>query len=129
MNTVFSETKTVLLVDDDVLLRSMVSRGIRREGVTTVEADNGHAARELIAADTDFDLIILDLQMPVMGGIPFLQWLRQDRQSTIPVLVYTGHTNEEAIVAARDAGASQIVNKPLNLEMFFQQVCQLLELP
>jgi DNA-binding response OmpR family regulator len=83
-----AERGRVLLVDDERMLRRVLRWGLARAGFEVVEADNGQAALELLSRE-HFDLVISDVQMPVMNGLALLQALSTAR-SEVPVLLISG---------------------------------------
>jgi DNA-binding response OmpR family regulator len=102
---------TVLVVDDESRLRTMLCRLLVAEGHTTVEAKDGHAALRRLA-DHDIDLVLLDLSMPT-SGLRVLETLR-DGGSTTPVIVLSAVGEVEARVRALDLGAVDFVGKPFH---------------
>ena len=80
---------TVLVVDDDPEARELVRRTLESEHCAVSEAENGRVALDRVAESRP-DLIVLDLMMPVMGGIEFLRELRVDESGRdVPVIVLT----------------------------------------
>ena len=80
---------SALLVEDDVAAREVMSRFLRQEGWTVVEAENGRVALERVAANKP-QLIVLDLMMPEMDGFEFVQELRKaEIHRAIPIIVVT----------------------------------------
>lgn len=85
------DAQTVLVVEDDEILREALQETIEMFGYRTVPAANGLEALEVLAApDQRPDLILSDLVMPQMGGVALLNAL-DERQSTTPVVILTGH--------------------------------------
>jgi CheY-like chemotaxis protein len=79
----------VLVVDDDVETRGMISRTLQQGGWVVAEAEHGRAGIERLATEHP-DVILLDLVMPVMDGFEFVRELRQrDAWRSIPVVVIT----------------------------------------
>jgi CheY-like chemotaxis protein len=88
----------VLLVEDDARARSMLRKRLEKQGWSVTEASNGRAALELLAADRQPHLILLDLMMPEMDGFQFLEHIRAvERWRSTPVVVITAKdlTEEE----------------------------------
>lgn len=100
----------ILIVDDSITSRAIVASLIEG-GHALVEADSGPAALALLSAG-HFDLIVLDLLMPGMGGMDVLAELRA-RGSRVPVIVATADIQNSTRARAEALGASALVNKPL----------------
>ena len=75
---------TVLIIDDDPNVRELVSRMLENEGLKTIEAKNGQEGLDLLSEKPN--LIILDLEMPVMNGFEFLE----NTDTTIPIIIFSG---------------------------------------
>ncbi len=107
-------THPVLIVEDDEMQRQMLSTLLRRKlDFGSCEAENGHEALEILESDISrtIKLIILDLNMPVMGGLETLEILRQKHPS-IPVIMLTGSTDITDAVKAMKLGAIDFLHKP-----------------
>lgn len=103
---------TVLIVDDDPSLRSLFATYIQELGLTAVEADNGRSALTR-AREAPPDLILLDIEMPVMDGRATLAWLKSDPQlKEIPVIVVSGVGETEVAVRCIEGGAEDFIPKP-----------------
>ena len=104
----------VLIVDDDPAVIATLRRMLQHEGHEVVEADGGVTALAR-AREAVLDAIILDLRMPGMGGLEFLQQLRADaRLASIPVGVLTGdYFLQEPVVAELEALGATITYKPV----------------
>ncbi len=107
-------TPPILIVEDDPLQRQMLATLLRRKmDFTSLSAENGRAALDILeSAEADsIKLIIMDLDMPVMGGMEALEILKQQYPS-IPVIMLTGSRDIEDAIAAMKAGACDFVTKP-----------------
>ncbi len=105
---------TVLLVDDNPENRDMLSRRLQRRGFVVSEAENGARALELAAA-ADFDVVLLDVMMPVMDGLEALRRLRETRSvAELPVIMATARDESDDVVKALKLGANDYVTKPVN---------------
>jgi DNA-binding response OmpR family regulator len=103
---------TVLVVDDESRLRTMLCRLLEGAGHTAVAAPDGQAALHRLA-DHEIDLVLLDLTMPTMSGLRVLEVLR-DGGSTVPVIVLSAVNEVDARVQALDLGAVDFVGKPFH---------------
>jgi adenylate cyclase len=105
---------TLLVVDDNELNRDMLSRRLKGRGYTVLTAEDGQKALDLVAS-RPFDLILLDIMMPVLSGIDVLKVLRQKHSLTeLPVIMATAKDQGEDIVEALSLGANDYVTKPLD---------------
>ena len=105
--------KQILIVEDNELEREML-RGVLVKDYEILEAENGQVAFELLEHNWDIiDLIVLDIQMPVMDGYTFLNIVKQNpNMSSIPVIVMTQHESEENEIVALEHGAADFVAFP-----------------
>ena len=104
----------VLIVDDENLNREILCRRLLREGYTSVGVASGHAALETLKHET-FDIILLDIQMPGMGGIEVLQSLKNDENLRhLPVLMLSALTDVDRVARCVELGADDYLPKPVN---------------
>ncbi len=109
----------ILIVDDDAQIRKLVRVNLEGRGYNVEEAVDGEDAIAHLKATT-FDLLILDLVMPVMSGIEVCAWVRE--RSDVPVIVLSAHDDEEQKVRALDAGADDFVTKPFGYEELLARI-------
>jgi two-component system, NtrC family, response regulator AtoC len=102
------------MVDDEPLLRSLLSRAFARVDFDVVEAGSGAAALQLLCAER-FDLVITDVQMPFMTGIELLRKLRQ-HQLELPVVLISGVFELGPEQSPADIGAFAVLSKPFPFE-------------
>jgi CheY-like chemotaxis protein len=92
-----NENTTILIVEDSALLRAVVADALTGEHFTVLEAENGKIGLDT-ALEKHPDLIMLDVMMPVMGGVEALALLRKDPWgATVPVIILTGTRDEHLI--------------------------------
>ena len=103
----------ILLAEDDSVLADGLTRSLRQSGYVTDCVSNGQEADNALSAQ-DFDLLILDLDLPKMSGLDVLRRLRS-RNSRIPVLILTAGDSVEQRVKALDLGADDYMAKPFAL--------------
>ena len=109
-----SPCDTVLVADDEPLLRFLAREALERVGLTVVEAVNGKQALEVYERAHP-DLVLLDLLMPERDGFEVCRELRRlPGGNQIPILIMTGLNDEPSIRRAYEAGASDFVTKPFN---------------
>lgn len=105
------KTYTILLVEDDSLLRNMYTQALVSHGYKILKASDGQEALDLFNKEK-IDLIITDLMMPRMSGVEFLQEVRKTPQGqTIPAIAWSNLTFEEEKTQALSAGANEYIVK------------------
>ena len=114
----------VLVVDDDPDVRDSLRRSLTFEGYQVTEAADGAQALGAIAAARP-DIVVLDLQMPVLGGLETCRKLREQGDD-VPVLMLTARDGTRDRVTGLDAGADDYLPKPFALEELFARLRALL---
>ncbi len=108
--------KSCLVVDDSKVIRKVARHILETLNFSVEEAEDGREALSRCEARMP-DVVLLDWNMPVMGGIEFLRTLRQTDIETQPMVVFCTPENDAAhIRAAIDAGADEYVMKPFDRE-------------
>ena len=115
----------ILVVDDEQIIRDSISFILKKEGYTIEEAPNGKVAYERIK-EQGFDVVITDIEMPVMKGIELLEKVMQVAPQTL-VLVITAYGSMETAIAALRSGASDYILKPLEFDELLIKLKRLLE--
>ena len=110
---------TILIAEDDPRVASLIEKGLRANGYSTIVADDGEQARRLGLTE-EFDLMILDMGLPERDGFEVLQELRSHGQ-TVPVIILTGRTEREA-AACLEGGADDYMRKPFHFEELVARV-------
>ena len=104
----------ILCVDDSATVRKIMAMALSDAGHSVVEAENGKVALEKLVSSRP-DCIILDINMPVMGGIEFLSAKRKiAAASSIPVIVLTTQDEEALRIEAMGLGANGFLAKPFD---------------
>jgi DNA-binding NtrC family response regulator len=101
---------SVLVVDDDAGIRSLVVSVLARSGMTVAEAVSGSAAMERLGRDA-YDVVLLDIMLPDSSGLAILRWARGADVDT-EFVVLTGHADVETAVEAMRLGAYDFIPKP-----------------
>jgi two-component system chemotaxis response regulator CheY len=117
----------LLIVDDSKLMRDMVAACLRPLGPIAFEyAGSGLEAIERLALAA-FDLVVLDLNMPDVGGIEVVEFVRsQDRLRELPILIVTTRGDDESRQRVLDAGASGFLAKPFAPQQILDEARRLL---
>jgi DNA-binding NtrC family response regulator len=115
----------ILVVDDEPMLRRLMSDRMKYWGCTIEEASSGEEALELLARSS-FDLVLLDLKMPGISGLETLARMRAGDDQT-DVIVLTAHGSIEAAVEAIQGGASDFLLKPADFDLLSNAVQRVLD--
>jgi two-component system chemotaxis response regulator CheY len=118
----------ILVVDDSKVMREMVIACLRaRDGLAFTQASSGLEAIERLSLQP-FDLVVLDLNMPDIGGIEVLEFVRaQDHLRSLPILVLTSRGDETSRGRALEAGADRYMTKPFGPDEIAGEVEALLD--
>jgi DNA-binding NtrC family response regulator len=105
---------TILVVDDEIGIRELLSEILSDEGHTVLTAENASVARRLRAAEPP-DLVLLDIWMPDTDGVTLLKEWAANGQLTMPVIMMSGHATIDTAVEATRFGALDFLEKPIAL--------------
>ena len=114
----------ILVVEDDAPLASFVRKGLEAECYAVDVASDGEQARQM-ALENDYDLLILDLNLPKLDGLAVLSGIRP-RKPSLPVLVLTARSRVEDRVQSLDTGADDCLIKPFSFTELSARVRALL---
>jgi len=106
-----SEMATVLVVDDEPIVRDVVVRYLQRDGYDTLEAADGDSARAIIESGQT-DLVVLDLMLPGTDGLALCRWIRSG--SDLPVIMLTALGEATDRIVGLELGADDYVTKPFS---------------
>jgi DNA-binding response OmpR family regulator len=102
---------TVLVVDDEPIVREVVVSYLKREGYETLEAADGERARELVEHGSP-SLVVLDVMLPRVDGLDLCRWIRS--RSELPVILLTARGEEADRIVGLELGADDYVTKPFS---------------
>jgi len=102
---------TVLVVDDEPIVRDVVVRYLQRDGFDTLEAADGETARELIETASP-QLVVLDVMLPGIDGLALCRWIRS--RGELPVIMLTARGEEADRIVGLELGADDYVTKPFS---------------
>jgi two-component system, OmpR family, response regulator ResD len=102
---------TVLVVDDEPIVRDVVVRYLEREGYETLAAGDGDRARELLEQHSP-NLVVLDVMLPGTDGLELCRWIRA--HSDLPVIMLTARGEEADRIVGLELGADDYVTKPFS---------------
>jgi two-component system, chemotaxis family, chemotaxis protein CheY len=116
---------TVLVVDDNQHMRSILKELLRAVGVKKVkEAEDPVEAFELIKT-VPIDLVLADYSMPIIDGVEFTRMVRTGSDSPnpfLPIVMITGHSERSRVNAARDAGVNEFLVKPVTAKSLIERI-------
>jgi two-component system chemotaxis response regulator CheY len=119
-----------LIVDDSSVMRKIVERSLRQAGIDlaqVLEAGNGAEALAAVREGA-VDLILCDINMPVMDGLEFVQRLQSiENARRVPVVMITTEGSESRVVRALSAGARGYIRKPFTADQVREHVLPVLE--
>ena len=119
---------SILVVDDDPLIRTLVEHKLRLRGFEVISAESGEEGLRQATAKRP-DLIVLDAMMPELDGLEVLHRLKQDAvTASIPVIMLTARKQERDIVSALSSGARDYLVKPFMPEELIMRIRNLLPL-
>lgn len=115
----------LLVVEDNKVNQQVLTLMLKAEGASVHIAGNGAEAISVLENE-HFDLVLSDIQMPVMDGISLVKKLRKDKY-TIPFVIVSAHTSETDVQNSLSAGANEHIAKPINKQQLVEVVTELLE--
>ena len=123
--------KKILLVEDNALNQEISKRVLQKNGMEVTIAENGLVALDRFSesAENEYDLVLMDVMMPVMGGIESASLLRKiDRQDAreVPIVALTANAFQEDIQKCLDAGMNTHLSKPINPTLLIQTISDLI---
>jgi DNA-binding response OmpR family regulator len=102
---------TVLVVDDEPIVREIAVRYLERAGYTTREAGDGRTAKRLLEQEPP-DLVVLDVMLPGVDGLELCRWIRA--RSELPVIMLTARGEEADRIVGLELGADDYITKPFS---------------
>ena len=114
MNEAARRQSRLLIVDDNKVNRLLMTRGLEQQGHSTASAENGRVALEMLRRE-EFDLVLLDMEMPEMDGFQVLEQLVKDlKLRDLPVIVTSSLEGIDNVVRCIELGAEDFLTKPVN---------------
>jgi DNA-binding NtrC family response regulator len=113
----------ILVVDDEMGIRELLSEILGDEGHVVTTAEDAHQARELRLSSSP-DLVLLDIWMPDIDGVTLLKEWQRDGLLTMPVIMMSGHATIDTAVEATRIGAMNFLEKPISLQKLLRTVQQ-----
>ncbi|MBY0431633.1 MAG: response regulator [Rhodospirillales bacterium] len=125
-----TEGPNIAIVDPSKHMRSVMKQFLRTQGYREfLEAGNGADGLKCLQRQT-IDLIICEYQLMPVNGVEFARFVRRGKDSPapeVPIIMVTGHTEINVVLAARDVGVNAIIAKPVSAKILLQHVTTLLK--
>jgi two-component system response regulator ResD len=116
--------KKILIVDDEQLIRKLVSDLMKKEGYLSVEAEDGKKALEIFEEQEDINLILLDVMLPQYDGWTVCREIR--KKSKVPIIMLTARGQEFDELFGFEIGADEYITKPFSLNILSARIAALL---
>lgn len=113
--------RRILVIDDSPTLRKVIVFYLSRLGYEVKESSNGRSGLETMES-SHFDLLILDMNMPVMNGSQVLEQLAQEKKFETPILILSADKEDQSIANGIHMGASYYMTKPFKPEELVQKI-------
>jgi signal transduction histidine kinase/CheY-like chemotaxis protein len=121
------ENLRLLVAEDNPMNRRVVELLLAQSGLQITFAENGKEAVEKFSTSR-FDLVLMDLQMPIMGGLAatraIREWEKQNNRAPTPVIAVSANATDEHVIEAKEAGADDHVAKPIVRETLFEAIAR-----
>lgn len=126
------EPLKALIVEDNLHMRRLLRSLLASAGLRDIcEAGEGSAALKILAARR-CDFILCDLAMKPMDGLEFTREVRRSKTSAnpfIPIIMISGYTGQGRVEAARDAGVTEFLAKPVTAQSLYSRIAEIMERP
>jgi len=115
-----------LVIDDSRAMRTILRGILAGLEFDVVEAADGRQAVDILSEDHDFDLVLVDWNLPEMSGLEIVTEVRRDPQlASLPLLMVTTETESERVTQALQAGANEYIMKPFDRDMLLDKLVML----
>ncbi len=121
------DTKTILIVEDDPLSRSLIRSYLKKTNARTIEADEGSEAIRKWHGNPSIDLILMDLKMPGMDGFVATHLIKTEKPD-LPIVALTAYSSAEDKSKALEAGCDSIITKPVERSVLLKEISKTLKL-
>ncbi len=116
----------IIVADDYYTNRLLVAEILKSLGHDYIEVENGQQALEVLEKCNDIDLVLMDLEMPVMNGVEAMRYIREKLvypKSNVPIVALTAHNPGMFIIDGQDSGFNKMMGKPYSID----KIAELLE--
>lgn len=116
-----SENKVILIAEDDNINFLLFQKMMQKMSYTIIRAHDGQEAVDICINNSDIDLVLMDIKMPVMNGFEAIEQIRPIRPE-LPIIAQTAYSSSEDKVKIKKAGFDDYITKPLNRERLFELI-------
>jgi DNA-binding response OmpR family regulator len=123
---------TFLIVEDNSHMRSIIKSLLTGFGVQKIHESNDAADALKIMKASSVDIIVLDYNLPTLDGLEFCLLVRQAKDSPnpyVPIIMLTAHSERKHVLAARDAGVTEFLCKPICAKDLYARIIEIIERP
>ncbi|MCK5295138.1 MAG: response regulator, partial [Arcobacteraceae bacterium] len=114
------KNSNILLVEDNIINQEIILGILENSGINIDTANNGKEAVDMFSKN-NYELILMDLQMPIMGGIEATQIIRTTKNGKdIPIIALTANAMKEDVQRTKDAGMNEHLNKPIDVDKLYE---------
>jgi len=118
----------LLIVEDDPVMRKLLAKAVANLVVDAHYTSDGLYALDALRCNSDYDLIITDISMPILDGRTLINLVRQDpRFDHIPIIIMSGVVGMSEIADLLDSGADRFIPKPFKMDVVLEDVQSLLK--
>lgn len=115
------QRKKLLLVEDDELFATLLHFRLTKGGYNVHVSKDGREVKKQLAKDIP-DTIISDIMMPYFSGIELIDYVRNELNSEVPIIIISSASNEENILRAFELGANDFISKPVSPKELMMRV-------
>ncbi|WP_051305645.1 PAS domain-containing hybrid sensor histidine kinase/response regulator [Desulfogranum mediterraneum] len=121
----------ILLVEDDKINQQVAQELLELTQCSILVANNGKEAVEVVASDSQIDLVLMDVQMPVMNGLDATRKIRESEsdKERVPIIAMTGAAMDAERICALEAGMDALIAKPFTLERLYSELTRWIKNP
>ena len=109
---------TILVVEDNLISYKLIEANLSRTNLSLIHASDGKEALDHFANNPGIDLVLMDIQLPVMNGLEVTEQMVQSRPD-VPVIATTANTFNDDRQACLNAGCSEYITKPISFDLLF----------
>ena len=117
---------TILIVEDDPLSMRFLYTILQETGASLMVANNGREALDMVSQHEQLDLILMDVQLPVMNGHEVTSKIRKFNKN-IPIIAQTAHAMAEDRTKCMQSGCTDYITKPIDIELLFNKIIKYLQ--
>jgi PAS domain S-box-containing protein len=120
----------IMIVDDNEINREILKEQLSTLNISITEAIHGRECLDILSKNIDFNLILMDIQMPILDGIETTKLIKSDPElSSIPIITLSAHGFQEEIDKCKKIGVADFLVKPVNFEDLVASISRYIRLP